>query len=86
LNGFEHLKALVLLILCNLKQRLFKFTKKNLISISLNLVSKLFINQFFTMKLFTKENGVTFIVVLSAVMVGLAVHQRYVAPMISKKA
>jgi hypothetical protein len=64
----------------------FKFTKKNLISISLNLVSKLFINKFLKMKLFTKENGVTFIVVLSAVMVGLAVHQRFVAPMISKKA
>ena len=38
------------------------------------------------MKLFTKENGVTFIVVLSAVRVGLAVHQKYVAKMISKKA
>jgi hypothetical protein len=38
------------------------------------------------MKLFTKQNGVTFIVVLSAVMVGLAVHQGYIAKMISKKA
>jgi nitrogen fixation/metabolism regulation signal transduction histidine kinase len=32
----------------------------------------------------TKENGKTFIVVLAAVMVGLAVHQRFVAPRIKK--
>lgn len=37
------------------------------------------------MKLFTKENGVAFIVTLAAVMVGLAVHQKFVAPMIGKK-
>lgn len=35
--------------------------------------------------MFTKENGKTFVVVLAAVMVGLAVHQKYVAPMIAKK-
>jgi hypothetical protein len=29
---------------------------------------------------FTKTNGVTFVTVLAAVMVGLAVHQKYVAP------
>jgi hypothetical protein len=34
--------------------------------------------------MFTKENGKTFIVVLTAVMVGLAVHQRFVAPRIKK--
>jgi hypothetical protein len=34
--------------------------------------------------LFTKEHGKTFIVALAAVMVGLAVHQRFVAPMIKK--
>jgi hypothetical protein len=38
------------------------------------------------MKLFTKENGVCFLVTLAAVMVGLAVHQKVVAPMIAKKA
>jgi hypothetical protein len=32
----------------------------------------------------TKENGKTFVVVLAAVMVGLAVHQRFVAPRIKK--
>ena len=35
--------------------------------------------------MFTKENGKTFIVVLAAVMVGLAVHQKFVAPMIAGK-
>jgi hypothetical protein len=35
--------------------------------------------------MFTKENGKTFVVVLAAVMVGLAVHQKYVAPMIAIK-
>lgn len=39
---------------------------------------------FQTMKLFTKENGTAFIVTLAAVMVGLAVHQRFVAPRIKK--
>lgn len=34
--------------------------------------------------MFTKENGKTFIVVLAAIMVGLAVHQKVVAPMLSK--
>jgi hypothetical protein len=29
--------------------------------------------------MFTKENGKTFLVVLAAVMVGLAVHQKFVA-------
>jgi hypothetical protein len=29
--------------------------------------------------MFTKENGKTFVVVLAAVMVGLAVHQKFVA-------
>ncbi len=38
-----------------------------------------------TMKIITKENGVAFLVTLTAVMVGLAVHQLYVAPRISKK-
>jgi hypothetical protein len=37
------------------------------------------------MKLFTKENGTAFIVTLTAVMVGLALHQRFVAPRIIKK-
>jgi hypothetical protein len=37
------------------------------------------------MGLFTKENGKTFIVVLAAVMVGLAVHQKLVAPRIAPK-
>lgn len=35
--------------------------------------------------LFTKENGTAFIVTLAAIMVGLAVHQRFVAPRIIKK-
>lgn len=34
----------------------------------------------------TKSDLKTGVIVLVAVMVGLAVHQRYVAPMISKKA
>jgi len=34
--------------------------------------------------MFTKENGKQFIVVLAAVMVGLAVHQRFVGPRIKK--
>lgn len=29
--------------------------------------------------MFTKENGKTFVVVLAAVMVGLAVHQKFVS-------
>ena len=33
----------------------------------------------------TKENGKTFLVVLAAVMVGLAVHQTVVAPRLAKK-
>lgn len=35
--------------------------------------------------MFTKENGKTFVVVLAAVMVGLAVHQRFVAPRLAPK-
>jgi hypothetical protein len=35
--------------------------------------------------MFTKENGKKFLVVLAAVMVGLAVHQKFVAPRIAKK-
>ena len=34
--------------------------------------------------MFNKEHGKTFVVVLAAVMVGLAVHQRFVAPRIKK--
>jgi hypothetical protein len=30
--------------------------------------------------MFTKENGKMFVVVLAAMMVGLAVHQKFVAP------
>ena len=30
--------------------------------------------------MFTKENGKMFVVVLTAVMVGLAVHEKFVAP------
>ena len=37
------------------------------------------------MKIFNKQNGISFLVTLTAVMVGLAVHQLYVAPRISKK-
>ena len=33
--------------------------------------------------MFTKENGKKFVVVLAAVMVGLAVHQKFVAPKIA---
>lgn len=36
--------------------------------------------------MFTKENGKKFVVVLAAVMVGLAVHQKFVSPMLVKKA
>jgi hypothetical protein len=36
------------------------------------------------MKLFTKENGIVFIVTLTAVMAGVALHQRFVAPRIKK--
>ena len=36
--------------------------------------------------MFTKENGKMFVIVLAAVMVGLAVHTKYVAPMLEKKA
>jgi hypothetical protein len=35
--------------------------------------------------MFTKENGKMFVVVLAAVMVGLAVHQVVVAPRLVKK-
>lgn len=34
--------------------------------------------------IFNKETGITFLVVLTASMVALAVHQKYVAPMIKK--
>lgn len=37
------------------------------------------------MKLFSKENGIAFVVTLTAMMVGLAVHQVYVAPRLVKK-
>ena len=37
------------------------------------------------MKLFSKENGIVFVDTLTAVMVGLAVHQVYVVPMLVKK-
>jgi len=33
----------------------------------------------------TKENGKKFVIVLTAVMVGLAVHQKFVAPMLVVK-
>jgi hypothetical protein len=36
--------------------------------------------------MFTKENGKMFVVVLAAVMVGLAVHQVVVSPRLVKKA
>jgi len=32
--------------------------------------------------MFTKENGKKFVIVLSACMVALAVHQKFVAPML----
>jgi hypothetical protein len=35
--------------------------------------------------MFTKENGKTFVIVLAAVMVGLAVHQKFVAPRLAAK-
>lgn len=35
--------------------------------------------------MFTKENGKTFVIVLAAVMVGLAVHQKFVAPRLAIK-
>ena len=35
--------------------------------------------------MFTKETGKTFLVTLAAVMVGLAVHQLYVAPKLAPK-
>lgn len=34
--------------------------------------------------MFNKENGKQFLVVLAAVMVGLAVHQKFVAPRLKK--
>jgi hypothetical protein len=37
------------------------------------------------MKLFSKENGIVFVDTLTAVMVGLAIHQVYVVPMLVKK-
>lgn len=37
------------------------------------------------MKLFSKENGIVFVDTLTALMVGLAVHQVCVAPMLVKK-
>jgi hypothetical protein len=38
------------------------------------------------MNLFTKENAKTFVTVLAAVMVGLAVHQKFVSPKLTVKA
>lgn len=38
-----------------------------------------------TMKIFNQANGISFLVTLTAVMVGLAVHQAYIAKMINKK-
>lgn len=35
--------------------------------------------------MFTKENGKHFVIVLAAVMVGLAVHQKFVAPRLAPK-
>lgn len=35
--------------------------------------------------MFNKENGKTFVIVLAAVMAGLAVHQMYVAKIIAPK-
>lgn len=35
--------------------------------------------------MFTKENGKTFVIVLVAVMAGLAVHQKFVAPRLAPK-
>jgi hypothetical protein len=35
--------------------------------------------------LFTKQNGIMFVTVLAAVMVGLAVHQTVVAPRLAPK-
>jgi hypothetical protein len=62
----------------------FKITKIKLIIkyINLGIVTNIKIK---TMKIFNKENGISFLVTLTAVMVGLAVHQLYVAPRISKK-
>jgi len=37
------------------------------------------------MKLFSKENGIVFVDTLTAVMVGLPIHQVYVVPMLVKK-
>jgi hypothetical protein len=37
------------------------------------------------MKIFNQANGISFLVTLSAVLVGLAVHQAYIAKMINKK-
>jgi hypothetical protein len=36
--------------------------------------------------MFTKETGKTFVVTLAAVMVGLVIHQKFVAPMFVVKA
>jgi hypothetical protein len=35
--------------------------------------------------MFTKETGKIFVVTLAAIMVGLAVHQKFVAPMLAPK-
>jgi hypothetical protein len=35
--------------------------------------------------MFTKENGKMFVTVLAAVMVGLAVHQKFVSPKLAPK-
>jgi len=35
--------------------------------------------------MFTKENGKKFVIVLAAVMVGLAIHQKFVAPRLTTK-
>lgn len=35
--------------------------------------------------MFTAENGKKFVIVLAAVMVGLAFHQKFIAPMLAPK-
>jgi hypothetical protein len=62
----------------------FKITKIKLIIkyINLGIVRNIKIR---TMKIFNQANGISFLVTLSAVMVGLAVHQAYIAKMINKK-
>jgi uncharacterized membrane protein SirB2 len=61
----------------------FKITKIKLIIKYINLgIVNIKIR---TMKIFNQANGISFLVTLSAVMVGLAVHQAYIAKMINKK-